>query len=69
MCSHVALVEAMSCVAARVGLLELCRVAVRRTGQWQDGKNGRMEKTDDQLSRHDRAPFSVAGNLCHEYNS
>ena len=38
MCSHVALVEAMSCVAARVGLLELCRVAVRRTGLWQDEK-------------------------------
>ena len=44
MCSHVALLEAMSCVAARLGLLELCQVAVRCTGQWQDGKTGRMEK-------------------------
>ena len=73
MCSHVALLEAMSCVAARLGLLELCRIKVRRNGQWQDGKdcakkNGRV--ADDQLSRHDRAHFSVAErNLCHEYHS
>ena len=58
MCSHVALLEAMGCVAVRLGLLELCRVAVRRTGQLRRRTEGWLMTNCRATTEHVSASLS-----------